>query len=350
MTGLERLLHHWGAVLHRRPWLAGGIVLVLLGILAWPVTSLRTGMPSISIIPPSQTARSGYTQVVDAFGPGAPGTLSVLSPVGEQPGAAAILRRDPGIAATIPGGTSDGWAMTLAIPTTDASAKATGTTIDRIRHELPRDALVGGAAAENHDLEKALSARTPLVYGLLIGLGFLLLLIALGSPLVAFAGVVTNLASIAAAFGVAKWIFQDGHLAGLLHFEPQGFVDAWAPLFFGAMLFGVAMDYTLFLLSAAREHYDLTNNPHHAMRMALRTSGRVVIAAAGVMVAVFLTFALSGPLAPKEMGIILAVAVFLDALCIRLIVLPVVLRITGHAAWHRPQWLDRALPHVRFTH
>ena len=117
-----------------------------------------------------------------------------------------------------------------------------------------------------------------------------------------------------AAFGVAKWIFQDGHLSGVLNFEPQGFVDAWAPLFFGAMLSGVAMDYTLFLLSAAREHYDRTGDPQHAMRMALRTSGRVVVAAAGVMVAVFLTFALSGPLAPKEMGIILAVAVFLDAL------------------------------------
>lgn len=350
LAGLEWMLHHWGALLHRRPWLAGGIVLVLLGILAWPVTSLRTGMPSIAIIPPAQTARAGYTQVVDAFGPGAPGTLAVLSPVGEQPRAAATLTGDRGIAATMPGGTSDGWALTLAIPTTDASAKATGATIDRLRHELPADALVGGAAAENHDLENALSARTPLVFGLLIGLGFLLLLIALGSPLVAFAGVVTNLASIAAAFGVAKWIFQDGHLAGLLHFEPQGFVDAWAPLFFGAMVFGVAMDYTLFLLSAAREHYDLTTDPQHAMRMALRTSGRVVIAAAGVMVAVFLTFALSGPLAPKEMGIILAVAVFLDALCIRLIVLPVVLRITGHTAWHRPPWLDRALPQVRFTH
>jgi RND superfamily putative drug exporter len=350
LAGLERLLHHWGALLHRRPWLAGAAVVVLLGILAWPVTSLRTGMPSIAIIPPSQTARAGYAQVVDAFGPGAPGMLSVLSPVGEQPRAAAVLTGDPGIAATMPGGTSNGWAMTLAIPTTDASAKTTGTTIDRLRHELPRDTLVGGAAAENHDLEKALSSRTPLVFGLLIGLGFLLLLIALGSPLVAFAGVITNLASIAAAFGVAKWIFQDGHLAGLLHFEPQGFIDAWAPLFFGAMLFGVAMDYTLFLLSAAREHYDLTNDPDHAMRMALRTSGRVVIAAAGVMVAVFLTFALSGPLAPKEMGIILAVAVFLDALCIRLVVLPVVLRITGHAAWHRPRWLGRALPNVRFTH
>ena len=170
------------------------------------------------------------------------------------------------------------------------------------------------------------------------------------SPLIAFAGVVTNLASIAAAFGVAKLIFQDGHLSGLLNFEPQGFVDAWAPLFFGAMLSGVAMDYTLFLLSAAREHYDATGDPQEAMRVALRTSGRVVVAAAGVMVAVFMTFALSGPLAPKEMGIILAVAVFLDALCIRMIILPVVLRLTGHAAWHSPRWLQRVLPDVKFSH
>lgn len=238
----------------------------------------------------------------------------------------------------------------MAIPTADASSSATGATIDRLRQELPQGSLVGGAAAENHDLQQVLAARTPLVFGLLIGLGFLLLLLALGSPLVAFVGTVTNLASIAAAFGVARLIFQNGHLAGLLHFQPQGFVDAWAPLFFGAMLTGVAMDYTLFLLSAAREHYDATGDPHHAMREALRTSGRVVVAAAGVMVAVFLTFALSGPLAPKEMGIILAIAVFLDALCIRLVVLPVALRLTGHAAWHAPRWLARVLPEVRFSH
>lgn len=350
VAGLERLLHHWGGMLQRRPWVAGGLVLVVLGILAWPVLSLRTGMPSIAIVPKSESARAGYAQVVDGFGPGAPGTLSVLTPTAEQPMTARVLASEPGIAATGPAGSSGGWTMTLAVPTTDASTKATGATIDRLRSHLPPRSLVGGAAAENHDLERALSVRTPLVFGLLIGLGFLLLLVALGSPLVAFVGVVTNLASIAAAFGVAKWIFQDGHLAGLLNFEPQGFVDAWAPLFFGAMLSGVAMDYTLFLLSAAREHYDLSNDPQHAMRMALRTSGRVVVAAAGVMVAVFLTFALSGPLAPKEMGIILAVAVFLDALCIRLILLPVVLRLTGHGAWHRPRWLGRVLPHVRFAH
>jgi RND superfamily putative drug exporter len=350
VTGLERLLHHWGALLHRRPWAAVALVVVIIGGLAWPLGSLRTGMPSIAIIPQSQTARAGYNEVVSAFGPGAPGMLSVLTPLGEQGQTAAALRNDRGIAAAIPAGQSAHYALTLAMPTTDASAKATGATIDRLRSALPKGSLVGGAAAENHDLEAELSQRTPIVFGLLIGLGFLLLLVALGSPLIAFLGVVTNLASIAAAFGVAKLVFQDGHLSGLLGFEPQGFVDAWAPLFFGAMLSGVAMDYTLFLLSAAREHYDLTGDPQHAMRMALRTSGRVVVAAAGVMVAVFLTFALSGPLAPKEMGIILAVAVLLDALLIRMVLLPVALRLTGHGAWHRPGWLDKVLPHVRFTH
>ena len=350
--GLELLLHRWGGLLSRRPWVAAGLVVVVLGVLAWPVVGLRTGMPSIMIIPADQSARAGHVQVVSAFGPGAPGELQVLTPVTDQARANAVLTADRGVAAAIPGSTNAGWALIQVIPTTDASAPATGTTIDRLRTELPSGSLIGGAAAENHDLDTALSSRTPLVFGLLIGLGFLLLLIALGSPLIAFAGVITNLASIAAAFGVAKLIFQDGHLSGLLHFQPQGFVDTWAPLFFGAMLTGVAMDYTLFLLSAAREHYDATGDPQEALRTALRTSGRVVVAAAGVMVAVFLTFALSGPLAPKEMGIILAVAVavFLDALCIRLIILPVVLRLTGHGAWYAPAWLTRVLPNIRFSH
>jgi RND superfamily putative drug exporter len=350
MRGLERLLHHWGAFVHRRWWVAGGAVVAMLALLAWPVTQLRTGMPSIAILPASESARVGYQQIASAFGPGAPGMLTIVTPVIGQTDAMAALRNDPGIAVAAAAGRSRDYALILAVPTSDASARATGATIDRIRQELPSGSLVGGAAAENHDLETVLSKRTPLVFGLLIGLGFLLLLVVLGSPLVAFVGVVTNLASIAGAFGVGKWIFQDGHLAALLHFEPQGFVDAWGPLFFGAMLSGVAMDYTLFLLSTAREQYDLTNDPQYSMRIALRTSGRVVVAAAGVMVAVFLTFAVSGPLAPKEMGLILAVAVFLDALLIRLVILPVVLRVAGHRAWLRPAWLDRVLPRVTFSH
>ena len=124
----------------------------------------------------------------------------------------------------------------------------------------------------------------------------------LGAPLIASVGVVVTGLSVAGAFGVARLIFQDGHFAGLLNFTPQGFVDAWGPLFFGAMVFGVAMDLTLFLLTAAKERHETHADPEHSLVGSVRTSGRVVVSAAVVMIAVFLTFALSGPLAPKEMG------------------------------------------------
>jgi uncharacterized membrane protein YdfJ with MMPL/SSD domain len=183
-----------------------------------------------------------------------------------------------------------------------------------------------------------------------MALGIMLSVVALGAPLVAFAGVVVTGLSVAGAFGVARLIFQDGYLSGLLNFSPQGFIDAWGPLFFGAMVFGVAMDYTLFLLTAAKERYETHADPERSLVGSVRTSGRVVVSAAAVMIAVFLTFALSGPLAPKEMGVILAVAVALDALVVRLVLIPALLAVAGHAAWHQPRWLSRILPKVRFAH
>ena len=159
-----------------------------------------------------------------------------------------------------------------------------------------------------------------------------------------------NLLSTAAAFGVATLIFQDGHLSGLLGFESQGFLDAWGPIFFFAMIFAIAMDYTVFLLSSAREHWEETGDAREAMVGGLAHSGRVILAAGAVMVAVFFTFALSGPLPPKEMGVILGVAVLLDAFLVRLLLLPVFLRLAGSAAWYLPAWLDRVLPEVHFGH
>jgi putative drug exporter of the RND superfamily len=156
--------------------------------------------------------------------------------------------------------------------------------------------------------------------------------------------------SVAGAFGVARLIFQDGYLSGLLNFTPQGFIDAWGPLLFGAMVFGVAMDYTLFLLTAAKERYETHADPERTLVGSVRASGRVVVSAAAVMIAVFLTFALSGPLAPREMGVILAVAVALDALVVRLVLIPALLAITRHTAWHQPRWLAAILPKVRFSH
>src|SRR5262249_24271548 len=179
--------------------------------------------------------------------------------------------------------------------------------------------------------------------------GFLLLLIPLGAPLIAAAGVAVTALSVAGAFGIARLIFQYGHFAGLLHFTAQGFVDAWGPLFFGAMVFGVAMDYTLSLLSAAHARYETHPDPEHAMTGSVGTSGRVVLSAAAVMIAVFLTFALAGPLAPKEMGVILAVAVALDALVVRLVLLPVILRLGRHHIWRCPAWLEHVIPRVHFS-
>ena len=204
--------------------------------------------------------------------------------------------------------------------------------------------------AENHDLEQALAAKTPLVIGVVLALGFLLLLVALQAPLIAALGVLTNLLAVGAAFGVGRLIFQDGHGAGLLGFEPQGYMDAWAPVFFFAMVFAISMDYTVFLLSSAKEHYDRSHDPREAAIGGLAHSGRVIFAAAAVMVAVFFTFALSGPLPPKEMGVILGIAVLLDAMLVRLILIPTLLRVFGHHAWALPRWLDRILPDVRFGH
>jgi len=181
-------------------------------------------------------------------------------------------------------------------------------------------------------------------------LGLLLLLIALRAPLIAAVGVVTNLLAVGAAFGIARLIFQEGYGAGLLGFESQGFLDAWGPVFFFAMIFAISMDYTVFLLSSAKEHWDRTGDAREAMIGGLAHSGRVIFAAGGVMVAVFLTFAVSGPLPPKEMGVILGVAVLLDALLVRLILVPVALRLLGSAAWALPRWLDRILPDIRFGH
>jgi RND superfamily putative drug exporter len=161
---------------------------------------------------------------------------------------------------------------------------------------------------------------------------------------------VTNLLATGAAFGIAKLIFQEGHASSLLGFEPQGFLDAWGPVFFFAMIFAISMDYTVFLLSSAKEHWDRTGDAKDAMVGGLAHSGRVIFAAGAVMVAVFFTFALSGPLPPKEMGIILGVAVLLDALLVRLMLVPILLRLAGTKAWYLPRWLDRVLPNVRFGH
>jgi len=343
----------WGERLWRRPvaWGLGSLAVLL--VLAAPVLGLHTAMPSIKVLPADASARVGYDAVKEAFGPGAPGTLQIVVKTPDAARAAAVLASDPGIAGAMPAmGAADGsgYSLLQAVPRVDPSDPALSATVDRLRADLPSSARVGGAAVENLDLKSQLDRSTPLVIGVILALGFLLLLLALQAPLIAVLGTLVSLLSTAAAFGVARLVFQDGWGSALMGFEPQGFLDAWAPVFFFAMIFAIAMDYTVFLLASAKEHYEKTGDPKDAMVGALAHSGRVIFAAGAVMVAVFFTFALSGPLPPKEMGIVLGVAVLLDAFLVRLVLLPVLLRLSGRAAWWAPRWLTRVLPDIRFAH
>ncbi|MEV0074781.1 MMPL family transporter [Nocardia neocaledoniensis] len=343
----------WGNLLHRHPWpFAIGSLLVLTA-LAIPVLGLKVAMPSIQVVPADAAVRQGYELIQAQMGEGAPGMFQIITPTADAEATAATARTTEGIAmVTPPMPSADGsdHVMLQAIPAVDPSDEAMGAILDRLRADLPAQALVGGAPAENLDLQQALDDYLPVIIGVILVLGFALLLVALQAPLIAVLGTVVSLLSTAAAFGVAKLIFQDGHGASLLGFSPQGFLDGWGPVFFFAMIFAIAMDYTVFLLATAKEHYEESGDPNVAHVMGLAHSGRIIAAAAAVMVAVFFTFALAEPLPPKEMGIILGVAVLLDAVFIRLILLPVLLRLTGHAAWWSPAWLRRVLPKITFSH
>lgn len=343
----------WGERLWKRPVVFGLAALVVLLALAAPILGLKTAMPSIKVLPEDASARVGYDLVQQSFGEGAPGALQVVADPGEADATYGALADDPGIAAAMPAMPApDGSDHVLiqAVPTVDPSDPRLGETVERLRADLPHSAIVGGAAVENLDLKAQLDESTPLVVGVILGLGFLLLLVALRAPLIALLGTLASLLSTAAAFGVARLVFQEGYGSDLLGFESQGFLDAWAPVFFFAMIFAIAMDYTVFLLASAKEHFEHTGDPKDAMVGSIAHSGRVIFAAGAVMVAVFFTFALSGPLPPKEMGVVLGVAVLLDAFLVRLVLLPVLLRLTGRAAWWVPRWLARVLPDIRFSH
>jgi RND superfamily putative drug exporter len=333
-----------GRLIWRRPVVTGGLALAALVALALPVLGLRTAMPTTGVLPADTGARVGYERLQHAFGAGAIAELQVVAPASESGRVLDALERSRDLVAAAPPERRADWVLTRARPVGD------GEIVARLRKRLPDGALVGGATAEARDLEHALASRLPQVYGLIVVVGFALLLLVVRAPIAAAAAVSMNLLATAAAFGVAKLVFQDGHAEALLGFSSQGFVDAWAPIFFFALIFALAMDYSVFLLSSVRAGLERTGDPREALVEGLARSGRVINAAGAVMVVVFFTFALSGPLAPKEMGVILGVAVLLDTLLVRLLLLPALLRLLGRRAWWTPRVLDRLPPGVRLRH
>ncbi len=236
---------------------------------------------------------------------------------------------------------------------TAVDSSRTASLVHQLRgtlHVAAPAAMVGGPAAQNADLTAALVGGAPYAIGLILIVAFVLLLVVFRSPLVALKSVLMNLLTVGAAFGLATLVFQHGVGAGLLGIEHQQFVDAWAPLFFFALLFGLSMDYQLFLLAAIRERYEATGNTRQAITDGIARTGRPITSAAAIMIVVFIAFGITGPIPPTELGITLALAVLLDATVVRMLLVPATMALLDDRNWYLPRWLDRVLPHVRFRH
>jgi len=238
-------------------------------------------------------------------------------------------------------------------PATAVDAAATSDMVGRLRttigDKVPQ-ADVGGPAAQNHDLTDVLIGRAPLAIGLIMVVAFVLLLVVFRSLTIALSSILLNLLSVGASFGFATLVFQHGIGAGLIGIHDQGFVDAWAPLFFFALLFGLSMDYQLFLLAAIRERYEATGDTKQAISEGIARTGRPITNAALIMIIVFIAFGITGPIPPTELGLTLAMAVLLDATIVRVMLVPATMALIGERNWYLPKWLERILPHVHFSH
>jgi RND superfamily putative drug exporter len=345
----------WTGAALRRPGMTLLLGLVLLLGLAAPAIGMRLGMPGARVVDRGESSRDGYDVVTEAFGPGAAAPLFVTVDAAGAQRVVEVASADPNVAAaqivTEPAAT--GRVAVRVIPKTAVDDQATSDLVGRLRGDLRAavpGAELGGPGSQNHDLTGVLVGRAPVAIGLIMLVAFVLLLVVFRSLPIAVFSIVLNLVSVGASFGFATLVFQHGYGAGLLGIEHQGFVDAWAPLFFFALLFGLSMDYQLFLLAAIKEIHDRTGDPQLAVRDGIARTGRPITNAALIMIIVFVAFGVTGPIPPTELGVTLALAVLLDATVIRMMLVPSLLGMLGAKAWWIPRWLDRRLPQVAFSH
>ncbi len=345
----------WTAAAMKRPGatLAAGLALLLL--FAGPAFGMRLGMPAAAVVDRGAQSRDGYDAVTKHFGPGAAAPLFVTVPGADAQRVIEIAGRDKGVmvAQIVTPPAASGRVVVRATPTTAVDATETSQLIHRLRSKLDVEvpaARLGGPGSQNTDLTSALTNTAPLAIAVIMIVAFVLLLVVFRSPLIAISSIVFNLIGVGASFGFASLVFQHGYGASLIGIEPQGFVDAWAPLFFFALLFGLSMDYQLFLLAAIKERHDTTGDAQLAVREGIARTGKPITNAALIMIVVFIAFGITGPIPPTELGITLALAVLLDATVIRMMLVPSLLGMLGERAWHLPAWLDRLLPRVDFSH
>ncbi len=343
---------------HPAPLAAAAAVVML--VLAIPVLSLRLGTSDAANDPASTTTHQAYELLADGFGPGFNGPLQLAGTTTSPAGTAAFtrlagtLKTVPGIAAASAPVPGDGASLISVTPTTSPEAKATSTLISQLRgtvipaaeHGTTLRVYVGGVTAVNGDFAALIAPKLLVFIAVILVLGFLLLMLAFRSLLIPAVAAVMNLLAAAASFGVLVAVFQYGWGLRLLNLGQAGPVESFVPVLMLAVLFGLSMDYEVFLVSRIREEWAATGDNHRAVRTGQATTGRVIIAAATIMILVFSAFILSGQQAIGEIGIGLAAAVLLDAFLLRTLLVPALMHLAGPANWWLPGWLDRILPHL----
>jgi RND superfamily putative drug exporter len=329
-------------------------------ILAIPVLSLRLGSSDAANDPASTTTHQAYELLADGFGPGFNGPLQLVGTTTSPADAAAFarlagaLKAEPGIAAVSPPVPGDGASLISVTPTTSPEDAATSQLISALRasvipaaeHGTTLRVYVGGETATNIDFATVIGGKLPIFIAVIIGLSFLLLVLAFRSLLIPAVAAVMNLLAAASSFGVLAAVFQYGWGLRLLNLGQPGPVESFLPVLMLAVLFGLSMDYEVFLVSRIREEWAATGDNHLAVRTGQAATGRVITAAATVMVLVFSAFILSGQQIIGEIGIGLAAAVLLDAVLLRTILVPALMHLFGRANWWLPGWLDRILPRL----
>jgi RND superfamily putative drug exporter len=355
------LWRRWSLVVQSRPWPLAAISLAVMVAVLIPVTSLRMDNSDAGNDPSNTSSYAAFNLLSQGFGQGFNGPLSIVtelrspSQAASLPAVSAAVSRAPDVVAvTAPRISPSGRvAVIQAYPGSAPQAQATTDLVNHLRHDvLPTfegrngaPILVGGFTAASIDFANVLSSKLPIFIAIVVVLSALLLFVMFRSLVIPLQAAAMNLLSIGGALGVTVLVFEKGWLSGLLGVQ-KGPIEPWIPVLMFAVVFGLSMDYEVFLVSRVREEWVHRRDASTAVVDGIAFTGRVISAAAAIMICVFLSFMLGNERSVKEFGFGLAAAVFLDALVVRCVLLPAVLELLGEITWKLPRWLDERLPHI----
>jgi len=343
-------------------WMVAGVAVIVMAILLTPYFSLRLGSSDAGNDTATTTTRKAYDLLADGFGPGFNGPLQLVGSVTTANERATFtklagtVKQLPGVAevVAIPLTSQAKVGIIQVVPTTSPESEATANLIKHLRSDVipasekgtSLQVHVGGITAIYSDFASVIGSKLPLFLAVIIGLGFLILMVAFRSLLIPLTAAIMNLLAAGAAFGVVVAVFQWGWLSNILHTGGPGPVEAFLPVIMLAILFGLSMDYQVFLVSRMHEEWVHSKDNDRAVRIGQAETGRVITAAASIMILVFISFVFGGQRVIEEFGIGLASAVLLDAFILRNFLVPAIMHRFGRANWWLPKWLDRVLPHL----